>query len=68
VSARRITANLPDELLREAMAATGRGITETLTEGLRLVKRSRAYEKAMRLKGRVVVSVDLAESRERRRR
>lgn len=68
MAARRVTANLPEELLREAMAATGQGITETLTEGLRLVKRSKAYAKAMQLKGKIVLSIDLAESRERRRR
>jgi len=39
---RRITANLPEGLLEEAMAVTGKGITETLVEGLRLVRRARA--------------------------
>jgi hypothetical protein len=68
MGARRVTANLPEELLEEAMKATGRGITETLTEGLRLVRRSRAYSKAMRLKGKIALSVDLDGSRERRRR
>ena len=66
--ARRITANLPDDLLREAMGVTKAGITETLVEGLRLVRRSRAYDRAMALKGRVQLSIDLDQSRERRRR
>jgi len=65
---RRITANLPGELLEEAMAVTGKGITETLVEGLRLVRRARAYEKAMALRGKVDLSIDLDASRERRRR
>ena len=65
---RRITANLPEDLLEDAMKATGKGITETLVAGLRLVKRTRAYEKAMALRGRVKLRVDLEESRERRRR
>src|SRR5262249_13232290 len=43
---KRITANLPEELLREAVGVTRKGITETLVEGLRLVRRARAYEKA----------------------
>ena len=64
----RITANLPEELLREAMEATGAGITETLTRGLCLVRRSAAYERAMSLKGKVRLDVDLETSRERRRR
>jgi hypothetical protein len=50
------------------MEVTGRGITETLVEGLQLVRRSRAYERAMTLRGKVNLEVDLDESRERRRR
>jgi len=65
---RRITANLPAALLDEAMRATGRGITETIVEGLERLKRADAYRKAMALKGKVQVSVDLDGSRERRRR
>ena len=65
---RRVTANLPEELLDEAMEATGAGITETLTEELRLVRRSRAYAKAMALKGKLRLRVDRDVSRERRRR
>ncbi len=68
MSIRRITANLPEVLLEEAMEATGAGITETLTEGLELVRRTRAYRKAMRLKGSLTLDVDLKESRERRTR
>jgi len=64
----RITANIPEELLREAMEATGAGITETLTQGLRLVRRSVAHERAMALKGKLRLDVDLETSRERRRR
>ena len=62
---KRITANLPQDLLENAMATTGKGITETLVEGLRLVQRRRAYEKAMRLRGKLRLEVDLEESRER---
>jgi hypothetical protein len=65
---RRITANLPEQLLEDAMEVTGKGITETLVEGLRLVRRARAYEKAMALRGKVNLSIDLDVSRERRRR
>lgn len=65
---RRITANLPEQLLEQAVEVTGKGITETLVEGLRLVRRARAYEKAMALRGKVKLSIDLGASRERRRR
>ena len=68
MTARRITANLPSDLLEQAMKATGRGITETLVEGLERLRRADAYRKAMTLKGQVPIAVDLRTSRERRRR
>ena len=64
---RRVTANLPEELLDEAIQATGKGITETLVAGLELVRRARAYHKAMALKGKVRLDIDLGRSRERPR-
>ncbi len=67
MDARRITANLPGDLLDDAMSVTGKGITETLIEGLRLVRRTRAYEKARALRGKLQLQIDLEESRERRR-
>ncbi len=66
--AKRITANLPEDLLADAMNTTGKGITDTLVEGLRLVRRARAYEKALALRGKIDLKVDLEESRERRHR
>lgn len=65
---RRITANLPRELLDDAMEVTRKGITETLIEGLRLVRRALAYERAKALRGRIRLDVDLKESRARRQR
>lgn len=65
--AKRITANLPGDLLAEAMEVTGKGITETLVEGLWRVRQSRAYEKALALRGRLRLKVDLEVSRERGR-
>lgn len=62
---RRITANIPLELLADALSATGEGITETLVQGLRLVKRSRAFDKAQKLKGKLELQIDIRESRER---
>jgi hypothetical protein len=66
--AKRITANLPEDLLRDAMKVTRKGITDTLVEGLRLIRRTRAYEKAMALRGTLRLDVDLETSRERRHR
>jgi hypothetical protein len=68
VPVRRITANLPAGLLDEAMRATGRGITETIVEGLERVKRADAYRKAIALKGKIHIAVDIDAARERGRR
>lgn len=63
-----MTANLPEELLEEAMRATGKGITVTLVEGLELVARRRAYQKLLALKGKLDLELDLDRLRERPRR
>ena len=64
---KRITANLPRELLDDACRVTGRGTTETLTEGLLLIKRSGAAVKAARLCGHLHLQIDVESSRERAR-
>lgn len=66
--ARRVTANLPEDLLRDAMKVTRKGITDTLVEGLRLIRSARANENAMTLRGALRLDVDLEASRERRHR
>ena len=65
---RRITANLPADLLEAAMEATGRGITETIVEGLTQVQRRRFYDRAMALRGKLKLDIDLEKTRGRRRR
>ena len=50
------------------MRVTGEGIIEPIISGLSLIRRTRAYDQAMRLRGKVRLTVDLDESRERRRR
>lgn len=65
--AKRITANLPEDLLLEAMEVTKKGITETLVEGLQRVRRARAYAKGLALRGKLDLRIDLERSRERRR-
>jgi hypothetical protein len=67
MSVRLVTANLPEDLLDHAMQVTGKGITETLIEALDRLRRTRAYEKAIALRGRIELDVDLDTSRERRR-
>jgi hypothetical protein len=67
MSTRRITANLPSDLLDAAMEVTGKGITETIVEGLSQIQRRRFYERAMALRGKVKLEIDLEETRGRRR-
>ena len=62
---KRITANLPADLLKDATQVTERGITDTIVYGLQLVKRTSAYEKAQKLKGKLNLDIDLDLSRER---
>ena len=65
MAVKRVTANLPEELLRAATRASGMGITGTMVRGLELLARHRAYEKALRLKGKLDLRIDLDASRER---
>lgn len=64
--ARKITVEIPDDLLRKAQRSTGEGITATIRQGLELVAAGRAYEDLRRLKGRVKLSLDLKRLREDR--
>lgn len=68
MTARRVTANLPAGLLDSAQKVTGKGITETIIEGLEQVKRRRFFERAFALRGKIRLQTDLEESRGRRRR
>lgn len=67
-AARKITANIPEGLLKEAQKVTGAGITETLIEGLRLLRRRLAYQAFENLKGKLHLEIDLDQARERNRR
>jgi hypothetical protein len=65
---KRVTVNLPGDLLEEAEQVTGLGITETLVAGLKLLAQRRAYSKALALRGKLDLKLDLDVSRERSRR
>jgi len=62
---RRVTANLPSDLLAQACRTAGKGVTDTLVQGLEMVRRSAAAKKAARLKGRLKLDINLEVSRER---
>ena len=62
---KRVTVNLPAKLLAEAGQVSGRGITETIVLGLEQLARRRAYAKAIALKGKLRLAINLDASRER---
>jgi hypothetical protein len=66
-AARKVTVEVPSELLRKAQKSTGKGVTATIRRGLELVATGHAYEQLRRLRGRVKVSVDWKRLREDRR-
>jgi hypothetical protein len=60
---KKITANIPVELLERAQALTGLGITETLVAGLQELERSRKRSALRGLRGRVRFELDLEQTR-----
>lgn len=63
---RKITVEIPEDLLEGALATTGKGITQTVRRGLELVAAGRAYEELRRLRGKVRVGIELEALREDR--
>lgn len=64
---KRITLNIPSDLLEEVQHLTGKNITDTIISGLEQVKRKSAYEKALKLRGKLDLKIDLETLRERHR-
>lgn len=58
---RKITVEVPPELLEKAQRATGNGITETVRTGLQLVAASQTYARLRQLRGKVRFSRTFAE-------
>lgn len=58
---RKITVEVPAELLEKALRAGGTGITQTVRTGLQLVAASQAYGHLRQLRGRIRFSRTLAE-------
>jgi hypothetical protein len=52
-AARKITVEIPEELLAKAQKASGAGITETVRTGLQLVAASDAFERLRQARGKV---------------
>jgi len=52
-TARKITVEVPPELLEKAQRATGSGVTQTVRSGLQSVAASQAYARLRQLRGKV---------------
>jgi hypothetical protein len=52
-TARKITVEVPLELLEKAQRASGVGVTQTVRTGLQLVAASRTYARLRNLRGKV---------------
>jgi len=63
IMARKITVEVPQELLERAQRASGTGITQTVRTGLQLVAASRTYARLRQLRGKVRFTRTLAELR-----
>jgi hypothetical protein len=60
-TARKITVEVPKELLEKAQEASREGITQTVRAGLQLVAASRTYARLRQLRGKVRFTRTLAE-------
>jgi len=64
---RKVTVEVPIELLEKAQQATGAGVNETVRTGLRIIAASPAYARLQRLRGRVRFSRSLDALKDDRR-
>lgn len=60
---RKITVNVPEQLLISAQQATRRGTTETVVEGLRELEKREKRSALRRLRGKVVFDLKLEKTR-----
>jgi hypothetical protein len=63
---RKVTIQLPADLLARAQRSSGQGITETIRQGLRLVAAGETFRQVAKLRGTVKFSIDPARLREDR--
>ncbi len=61
---KKLTLQVPIDLLTRATQATGKGITPTIRRGLELVAASGAYRNLRALKGKVQLGIDLKKLRQ----
>ncbi len=56
---RKITVQVPEELIASVQADTGKGVTEIMREALQLMRQRQALQRLRALRGKVRFSVDL---------
>jgi hypothetical protein len=66
MTTRKITVEVPAELLEKAQRATGAGITQTVRKGLQIVAASDAYARALKLRGKYRFSITLDQMKDDR--
>ena len=62
----KVTVVLPKELVRNAMDATGEGLTPTIRQALEKVAAAQAYEGLRKMRGKVRFTIDVDDLREDR--
>ena len=60
---RKITANIPEDILENAQRLTGKGVTLTLVEGLKALDRNARLSALRQLRGKVRFDLDLDRTR-----
>ena len=65
-AAKKVTVEIPEDLLDKAQQATGSGITQTIRTGLQLVAASQAYKDLLQARGRFRFSRTLTELKDDR--
>jgi len=63
---RKITVEIPPELLEKAQRASGAGVTQTVRTGLELLAASHTYARLRRFRGKVRFSRTLSELKDDR--
>jgi len=63
---KKVTIEVPEDLLEKAQQATGSGITQTVRTGLQLVAASQAYAQLRQARGTFQFSRTLAELKDDR--
>ncbi len=60
---RKITVNVPEKLLSNALESTGQGITETIIAGLIEIEKRERQQALRLLRGKIAFDLDLERTR-----